>query len=187
MQKAATAFLDSLTPEQRSATSFPVDHEEWRDWQNIHRYARKGVNFKGMSETQRERAFALLAASLSARGLEKTRNIMRLNHHLAELRQNFDEYGEGLYHLTVMGTPSATDPWGWQLDGHHLVINYFILRDQVVMTPDVHGLGTSGRGKRSIQRNGRAAGRTEQRPGTHDRTHTRSAEAGNDRRRQDRQ
>jgi hypothetical protein len=64
---------------------------------------------------------------------------MRLNHHLAELRQNFDAYGEGLYHVTVMGTPSTTDPWGWQLDGHHLVINYFVLRDQVVMTPTFMG------------------------------------------------
>jgi len=34
-----------------------------------------------------------------------------------------------------MGRPSATEPWGWQLDGHHAIINYFVLRDQVVMTP----------------------------------------------------
>jgi len=34
-----------------------------------------------------------------------------------------------------MGTPSAGDPWGWQIDGHHLNINYFILGGQVVMTP----------------------------------------------------
>ena len=34
-----------------------------------------------------------------------------------------------------MGTPSATEPWGWQLDGHHAIINYFVLGDQVVMTP----------------------------------------------------
>jgi hypothetical protein len=34
-----------------------------------------------------------------------------------------------------MGTPSASEPWGWQLDGHHLAINYFVLGDQVVMTP----------------------------------------------------
>src|SRR5690606_18730198 len=24
---------------------------------------------------------------------------------------------------------------GWQLDGHHLIVNYFVLGDQVVMTP----------------------------------------------------
>ncbi len=34
-----------------------------------------------------------------------------------------------------MGKPSATEPWGFQLDGHHVIINYFVLGDQVVMTP----------------------------------------------------
>jgi len=46
-----------------------------------------------------------------------------------------DEYGEWLYWLSVMGTPSADEPWGWQLDGHHLIINCFILKDQMVLTP----------------------------------------------------
>ena len=35
----------------------------------------------------------------------------------------------------MMGIPTADGPWGWQLDGHHLVINFFVLGDQVVMTP----------------------------------------------------
>ena len=61
---------------------------------------------------------------------------MRLNHTLGELNDNdFDRYGEWRYHITVMGKPSATEPWGWQLDGHHAIINYFVLGDQVVMTP----------------------------------------------------
>jgi hypothetical protein len=34
-----------------------------------------------------------------------------------------------------MGKPSEKEPWGWQLDGHHAIINYFVLGDQVVMTP----------------------------------------------------
>ncbi len=34
-----------------------------------------------------------------------------------------------------MGEPSADQPWGWQLDGHHVIINYFVLGDQVVMSP----------------------------------------------------
>ena len=38
-----------------------------------------------------------------------------------------------------MGTPSATEPWGWQLDGHHAIVNYFVLGDQVVMTPHFYG------------------------------------------------
>jgi hypothetical protein len=64
---------------------------------------------------------------------------MRLNETLAELTRRPEEYGEYLYWITVMGTPSATEPWGWQLDGHHLVINYFVLGDQVVMTPTFMG------------------------------------------------
>jgi hypothetical protein len=34
-----------------------------------------------------------------------------------------------------MGKPSATEPWGFQLDGHHAIVNYFVRGDQVVMTP----------------------------------------------------
>jgi hypothetical protein len=139
VRAAAAAFLASLTPEQRAATTFPADDPEWRKWNNVHRYARQGVRFKDMTERQRADAFNLLKAGLSARGLEKSQNIMRLNETLAELTKRFDEYGEGLYHLTVMGAPSDTEPWGWQLDGHHLVINYFVLGDQVVMTPTFMG------------------------------------------------
>jgi hypothetical protein len=27
------------------------------------------------------------------------------------------------------------EPWGWQMDGHHLNLNDFVLKDHVVMTP----------------------------------------------------
>ncbi len=54
---------------------------------------------------------------------------------MAQVDNDFDRYGEWRYHITVMGKPSATEPWGWQLDGHHAIINYFVLGDQVVMTP----------------------------------------------------
>jgi hypothetical protein len=33
------------------------------------------------------------------------------------------------------GYPTLDEPWGWQIDGHHLNLNYFVLKDQVVMTP----------------------------------------------------
>ncbi|MBA3295741.1 MAG: DUF3500 domain-containing protein [Acidobacteria bacterium] len=136
VRKAADSFLASLSTEQRAKTLFGVDDPEWRKWMNQHFYVRQGVSFKEMSGTQRDTGIALLRASLSAKGLKLTRDIMRLNHTLGELNDNdFEQYGEWLYHLTVMGTPSAKEPWGWQLDGHHAIINYFVLGDQVVMTP----------------------------------------------------
>jgi hypothetical protein len=137
---AARAFLTTLRPEQQSAIRFPVDSDEWRRWANQHGYARQGISFEEMTDLQRAAAERLLAAALSAKGLTLTRDIMRLNETLGELNdRNFVEYGEGKYWLTVMGTPSAQEPWGWQLDGHHLVVNYFVLGDQVVMTPSFWG------------------------------------------------
>lgn len=136
---AAEAFLESLSPEQRDATQYHVDDIEWRKWDNVHRAPRQGIRFRDMDDRQKKLAYGLLQSGLSAKGLEKTKNVMKLNQHLAELVKKPDEYGEGLYFITVMGEPSETAPWGWQLDGHHLVINYFILGDQVVMTPAFMG------------------------------------------------
>jgi hypothetical protein len=140
VRQAAAAFLASLSPEQRAKTLFPVEDEEWRKWMNPHFYVRQGVSLAEMSEAQRRAALDLLRSSLSAKGLQQSQNIMRLNHTLGELNGNdFEQYGEGRYWLTLMGEPHATEPWGWQLDGHHLVINYFVLGDQVVMTPTFMG------------------------------------------------
>ena len=136
VRKAAETFLAALTKEQRAKTMFPVDDVEWRKWMNQDFYVRQGVSFLEMTESQREAAFGLFQAALSAKGLKQTRDIMRLNETLGELNNNdFDRYGEWRYWITVMGKPSSTDPWGWQLDGHHAIINYFVLGDQVVMTP----------------------------------------------------
>lgn len=136
---AASAFLATLNQEQRGNIQFPVNDPEWRNWANIHRFPRQGVSLGEMNQTQRESAYALLQASLSAKGYQTSRDIMRLNHHLAELVSNFDAYGEHLYWFIIFGEPSTTAPWGWQLEGHHLIINYFVLGDQIVMTPTFMG------------------------------------------------
>ena len=140
VRKAAAAFITALTTEQRAKTLFPVDDDEWRKWMNQHFYIRQGVSFLEMTDTQRDAAFSLLGASLSAKGLKLSRDIMHLNHTLGELNNNdFEQYGELFYWITIMGEPSATEPWGWQVDGHHLIINYFVMGDQVVMSPAFFG------------------------------------------------
>jgi hypothetical protein len=152
--KAARAFLAGLTDAQRKKTAFPVDDNEWRKWANQHSYPRQGMGFNEMTPKQRELAFGLVGAGLSARGLKLTQDIMKLNGTLGELTGRHDEYTEWLYWITIMGEPSTTRPWGWQLDGHHVVINYFVLGDQVVMTPLFVGSepveATSGRFKGTI-------------------------------------
>ena len=135
VRTAAERFLASLSQQQRNRTMFAVDDPEWRKWMNQHFYVRQGVSFEEMTGSQRDAAFGLLEAALSARGLKLTRDIMRLNETLAELTNDHEFLGEWRYFITVMGKPSATEPWGFQLDGHHAIVNYFVLGDQVVMTP----------------------------------------------------
>jgi len=136
---AANSFLSTLTPDQRARAMFPVDDSEWQRWANIHISTRQGVGFLEFTQDQAAAAFALVASGLGQRGYQTARDVMRLEGYLADLKNNHVEYGEKRYWLTFMGEPSATEPWGWQLDGHHLVVNFFVLGDQVVMTPTFMG------------------------------------------------
>lgn len=135
--KSASAFLNSLTAAQRQKISFSIDDLEWRQWSNVDNgiYTRQGISLKTMNMAQKKAAFKLLQSSLSAKGLQLSEDIMKTDQTLHELNQNSADYDEELYYFTIMGHPSATEPWGWQLDGHHLVINYFVLGDQIVMSP----------------------------------------------------
>jgi hypothetical protein len=135
VRNAAEKFIATLTSVQLVRTMFPVEDPQWRKWMNQHFYPRQGVSFAEMTDAQREAGFALMRVSLSAKGFELTRNVMRLNETLAELADDHVFLGEWLYFITILGRPSATEPWGWQLQGHHAIINYFVLGDQVVMTP----------------------------------------------------
>jgi hypothetical protein len=136
VKAAAEAFLASLDPEARQRAQLPIDDINWRRWNNTHAtLLRHGVAIAEMTEAQKQAAFGLMGAGLSARGLEVSRNIMKLNQVLGDITGRWEDFGGELYWVSIFGTPSMTEPWGWQWDGHHLNLNYFVLGDQVVMTP----------------------------------------------------
>jgi hypothetical protein len=139
--EAAQAFLATLEPEVRAHGQFSLEAQEWRTWINAEHYLlRDGLpNMDTMSAAQREAAFNLMRATLSDRGFELARNIMRLNGFMGELNGDAENLSEWLYFFKIFGTPSMTEPWGWQIDGHHLIVNCFVLGDQIVMTPSFMG------------------------------------------------
>lgn len=134
---AADAYLEALTPEQRAGAVFSVDDAEtWRSWSNIHPFMlRHGVCLEELSEAQRDLALAIVRETFSASGYQCARGVMKLNDYIGEITEKYEEYGEWVYWLSIMGTPSPDEPWGWQIDGHHLNVNCFVLKDQLVMTP----------------------------------------------------
>jgi len=156
LAEAGANFLASLNDIHLSRAQFPIDDPEWRNWSNVDVgiFARHGVSLEEMNDAQKAAAWALLRVSLSTQGLKTTQDIMKTEQTLLELNEESIRYGEEKYYFTVMGIPSATEPWGWQLDGHHLVINYFIQGGQVVMTPTFLG------GEPVVAKSGKYAGNT---------------------------
>ncbi|MFF5144901.1 DUF3500 domain-containing protein [Streptomyces sp. NPDC013157] len=132
---AANAFLAGLTDTQKTATQFTVHSTEWRLWSNVDSYSRQGVSLADLTDTQKDLGTALLKAALSADGLETTEKIRKINQAAGEAIGNTASFNEDAYYWTLMGTPSDSEPWGFQFDGHHCVVNYFVLGDQVVMSP----------------------------------------------------
>jgi hypothetical protein len=137
IREALVQFAAALQAEQRAEAHFPLDSETWRQWSNIHPFLmRHGVCLDDLTPEQRDRGLALLRSGLSERGYQTARDVMRLNYTIGEITGRMGiEYGEWLYRLSLFGQPSAIDPWGWQLDGHHLIVNCLVLGDQVVLTP----------------------------------------------------
>ncbi|MGA7988892.1 MAG: DUF3500 domain-containing protein [Candidatus Dormiibacterota bacterium] len=136
MREAAAAFLDVLDAPTRSRLSFPFESNEWRAWFNPHiNVYRHGVMLEELSTVARDAFLELLRVTLSSRGYAQARDIMRLNDLLAEVTGRHDDYGEWPYFVSIFGVPSADAPWGFQFDGHHLVINCVIVGDEVAMAP----------------------------------------------------
>lgn len=133
---AAQALLQSLDAPTQERALFDVESDAWRKWSNIHPpLLRHGAFLGDLDARQRGLALDLLRAGMSADGFNGALGVMRLNETIGEMTGNFDEYGEQRYWVSIFGSPSDEEPWGFQFDGHHLNLNYFVLRDQVVMTP----------------------------------------------------
>ncbi len=140
LRDAALAFLASLSPAVRAKATFPLDASESRLWFNVHmNFFRHGVMLEDLPTVQRELGLDLLRATLSARGFAQARDIMRLNEVLAQVSGSSDEFGEWPYFVSIFGTPSVDEPWGWQFDGHHINVNCFVFGDEMVLTPTFMG------------------------------------------------
>jgi hypothetical protein len=142
MRTAATAFLASLTPEQRATATFEFDSAERTRWNFIppQAFPRKGLTFKAMTEAQREQAHALLKTGLSQRGYMTATSIMDLESTLGGIERA--ARGAGLnaenfarepleYYVSVFGTPSEKGPWGWRVEGHHVSLRFTVVNGNV--------------------------------------------------------
>lgn len=140
MIEAVNALVAMMSPEQRKTSCFPVDSPQWRHWQNTELYLEDyGLRLDEVTPQLQEATMAVLRASMSPHGYALSRDVMKLNRFLGDLVGGPAVMGEWSYIFCLFGEPSASEPWGWQLFGHHLVLNCFVLGQQMVLTPAFWG------------------------------------------------
>jgi len=123
----ANAFLKSLPKDLRTAASFPIDSPERLAWHYIPK-ERVGVSLLKLDVPQSELLGPLLATVLSPEGLLAARGVMKHENILRRVETeagvaNASRRDPGLYYTAVFGKPSASAPWAWRFEGHHLSIN----------------------------------------------------------------
>lgn len=145
---AATDFVNALTDDQRAEAIRPFEHEGRKKWTNLpgSRFRDEGLPLETMTEDQRKLGHRLVQCGLSSQGYLKAASIMRIDDYLVSqmddtrsLPPGFN-FGHGWYWLGVFGDPTGDAPWGWQLDGHHLGLNFTVADGVVEVAPAFVGV-----------------------------------------------
>ena len=137
--EAASTFLSLLDEDDVRVAQMPFDGDERYNF-NFTPVPRKGLTLKDMSLDQRRAVHMLLRSGLSSRGYLKATSVMQLEDVLRQIEQPGWTRDRTLYYVSICGTPSDDDPWGWRFEGHHLSLNYTSLSDELtVTTPAFYG------------------------------------------------
>jgi Protein of unknown function (DUF3500) len=139
---AANTFLSTLDQKQHQTVLFAFDDEQQRArWSNLPTslVKRAGLSMRDLSAAQRSAALALVSSVLSKRGFEKVQQIMEADGVLKRNEGNNPMFGEDLYYISILGTPSVKEPWMLQFGGHHLALNITIAGERGILTPSLIG------------------------------------------------
>ena len=143
MKSTADNFLNALTDEERATATFKFGDDQRIDWHFIPK-DRKGLALNQISGEKKTLAYALLSSGLSTRGFIQSTTIMTLEKILQDIEgpgRRFPRDPE-LYHVSIFGKPSTKGTWGWSFEGHHLSVNFTIVKgESISATP--HFMGTN--------------------------------------------
>ncbi|MFD7811531.1 DUF3500 domain-containing protein [Streptomyces sp. NPDC059785] len=135
-QRAADHLLSTLTEAERQSVAYPVTAREWRAWSNpefvIHRV---GLRLEDLATEKVAAILDVVRASLSPEGYERVTAAMELNAVLGHLVDLPTVMNAGSYWFSVFGQPDRREPWGWQLFGHHVAVNFVSVGGRHVIAP----------------------------------------------------
>ena len=130
-------FRVSLSSDLINDTSYPLGHKESYRWTNFppgSRGNRGGIRFGRLSSEQLTLFYEVLDAFLSDDGYSKVSLITKdVETYLNNIRPGF--WDTNFYHIALFGNPETDGSWGFQLDGHHLALNFLVHGDEVTIVP----------------------------------------------------
>jgi hypothetical protein len=136
MVAAAEDLLSALDDEGRTRITFDVDAVEWQTWANPEFLQfDTGLRLDLQPVEVREKALALMAASLSPEGYDLAHAMMLINGFLGEVVDLETVLNEFSYNIALYGTPDLRAPWGWQLYGHHCAVNCLVVEGRMALSP----------------------------------------------------
>ena len=134
-------FRASLSDELLDAASYPLGHKESYSWTNLppgRDEDRGGIRFGELSIDQLTRLYEVLSAFLSDDGYTKVSLITKdAETDLSNISPGF--WASNPYHIALFGNPETDGSWGFQLDGHHLALNFLVHGDAVSIVPNLIG------------------------------------------------
>ncbi len=146
---AAEAFLATLDDAQRRKANLDFNEKTRVVWSNlpsgiamqVGATERNGLKLADMTPAQEKAALALVATALSREGYQKAMEIVDADQVL-EVRSAPTRkpgapirFGRGEYYVSILGKPSASEPWMMQFGGHHLAINVTLAGGENVLAP----------------------------------------------------
>ena len=92
-----------------------------------------------LNSDQIKQACDLMANLFSEQGYNKMRDIMLADDQLLDEGRPRRGFGTDNFAIVIFGQPSETEPWGFQLDGHHVGTNVSVQGDKLTMSPSFIG------------------------------------------------
>lgn len=137
MRQAMLTFRNDLSVSLLSAASNCLDDERFYLWHNTpngNGTSRDGIIYGSLSDSQLANFKTLLQLFLSESGYQKVDEITMLAEGLLNL-ENPTVWSPDYYSIDLFGDPESSGSWGFQLDGHHLAINFLVHGDHVSIVP----------------------------------------------------
>ncbi len=141
MSEAANAFLASLSPELKAKGAMEFESDLRHDWHYVPK-ERKGISLKELDKKQKDLVHELLDSAMSRKGLIKANTIIDLEKVLFEMEKKNPIRDSENYFVLIFGEPSEKGTWGWRFEGHHLSLNFTIVKGEFV-TGTPHFMGSN--------------------------------------------